>query len=259
MFNSLLIANRGEIARRVIRTANGLGVRTIAVYSEADGELPYVEEADEAVPIGPPPPAESYVCIERLLEAAERTGAEAVHPGYGFLAEDAGFAQRVLDAGLTWVGPPPDAIAAMGDKARARQLMKDAGVPVVRGSAEPLTDVDTALRVAAEIGYPVMVKASAGGGGIGMNVAADAGQLRRAFETASNSGARFFGSGGVLLERYVANARHVEVQIIGLADGRVVSLGERDCSVQRRHQKVAEETPSPGDHACPARRHAGGR
>lgn len=246
MLDSLLVANRGEIARRVIRTARRLGIRTIAVYSEADAGLPYVQEADEAVLLGPAPPAESYMCTERLIEAARKTGAEAVHPGYGFLAEDASFARAVLDAGLVWVGPSPDAIAAMGDKTQARHVMEEAGVPVVPGSPTPLTEVDAAICAATEIGYPVMVKASAGGGGIGMNIANDAEELRRAFETARNSGARFFGNPGVLLERYVRNARHVEVQILGLADGRVVSLGERDCSVQRRHQKVAEETPSPG-------------
>ena len=244
--DSLLVANRGEIARRVIRTARRLGIRTIAVYSEADAGMPHVREANEAVLLGPPQPAESYACAERVIDAARQTDAEAVHPGYGFLAEDAGFAAAVLDAGLVWVGPSPDAIAAMGDKTQARRLMSEAGVPVIPGSPAALTDVDDALRAVAEIGYPVMVKASAGGGGIGMNVANDAEELRRAFETARNSGARFFGSPGVLIERCVRNARHVEVQILGLADGRVVSLGERDCSVQRRHQKVAEETPSPG-------------
>jgi acetyl-CoA carboxylase biotin carboxylase subunit len=246
MFDSVLVANRGEIARRVIRTASRLGIRTIAVYSEADSGLPHVQEADEAILLGPAPPAESYACAQRLLEAARKTRAQAVHPGYGFLAEDASFARAVLDAGLVWVGPSPDAIAAMGDKTQARHVMEEAGVPVVPGSPAPLTEVDVAICAAAEIGYPLMVKASAGGGGIGMNIANDAHELRRAFETAQNSGARFFGNPGVLLERYVCNARHVEVQILGLADGRVVSLGERDCSVQRRHQKVAEETPSPG-------------
>jgi acetyl-CoA carboxylase biotin carboxylase subunit len=246
MLESLLVANRGEIARRIIRTAGELGVRTIAVYSNADADLPFVREADEAVLLGPAAPAESYACPERIIDAARRTGAQAVHPGYGFLAEDAGFAAAVLDADLLWVGPSPDAIAAMGDKTQARLLMEKAGVPVVPGSTAPLSEVEAAISAADTIGYPVMVKASAGGGGIGMNIANDAEELRRAFETARNSGARFFGNPQVLLERYVRNARHIEVQILGLADGRVVSLGERDCSVQRRHQKVAEETPSPG-------------
>ena len=246
VFESLLVANRGEIARRVLRTAARLGVRTIAVYSEADAALPFVHEADEAVLIGPPPPAESYLDISRVLEAAQRTGANAIHPGYGFLAESARFAQAVIDAGLAWVGPSPDAIEAMGDKINARNRMSAAGVPVAAGTPDPVPDVDAAVNAAKEIGYPVMVKAAAGGGGIGMGVARDEDELRAAYETARTRAERFFSSPSILLERYIENARHVEVQILGLADGTVVALGERDCSVKRRHQKVAEETPSPG-------------
>jgi acetyl-CoA carboxylase biotin carboxylase subunit len=246
VFDSLLVANRGEIARRVLRTARTMGLRTIAVHSEADTALPYVREADEAVLLGPAPPAESYLVVEKLLEAARLTGAEAIHPGYGFLAESAEFARAVIDAGLGWVGPPPEAITAMGDKISARNLMADAGVPVAAGTREPVGDVEAALVAAREIGYPLMVKAAAGGGGIGMGVAYDDDGLRTAFETARSRAERFFGSPAILLESYIANARHVEIQVLGLGSGRVVALGDRDCSVQRRHQKVAEETPSPG-------------
>jgi acetyl-CoA carboxylase, biotin carboxylase subunit len=246
VFESLLVANRGEIARRVMRTAARLGVRTIAVHSEADVDLPFVREADEAFLLGPAPPAESYLDIKRVLEAAARGGAEAIHPCYGFLAENAEFAQAVIDAGLVWVGPSPDAIDAMGDKVKARNRMSAAGVPVAPGTKDRVDTADAAASAAAEIGYPVMVKAAAGGGGIGMSVARDAEQLRGAFETARTRAERFFANPSILLERYIENARHVEVQILGLGDGRVVALGERDCSVQRRHQKVAEETPSPG-------------
>jgi acetyl-CoA carboxylase biotin carboxylase subunit len=218
----------------------------VAVYSEADADLPYVREAHEAVPIGPAQPAASYLNAAAIIEAAGKTGAVAVHPGYGFLAENADFARRVIEAGLTWVGPDPGAIEQMGDKIRARNLMEQAGVPVSPGTREPVTDVDTAVIEAERVGYPVMVKAAGGGGGIGMGAATDEAGLRAAFETARSRAERFFGSPAILLERYVERARHVEVQILGLADGRVLALGERDCSVQRRHQKVAEETPSPG-------------
>jgi acetyl-CoA carboxylase, biotin carboxylase subunit len=246
MFESVLVANRAEIARRVIRTGRRMGIRTVAVYSEADADLPYVGEADEAVAIGPAAPAKSYLDAAAVIDAARKTGAAAVHPGYGFLAESADFARQVLDAGLIWVGPDPAAIEQMGDKIRARNLMERAGVPVSPGSREPVADVAAALAEADRIGYPVMVKAAAGGGGIGMGVAADAASLAAAFETARSRAERFFSSPEILIERFVEQARHVEVQILGLADGRVLALGERDCSVQRRHQKVAEETPSPG-------------
>ncbi len=246
MLESVLVANRGEIARRVIRTARRLGIRAIAVYSEADADLPFVAEADAAVLLGPPPPASSYLDADAIIRAARQTGAAAIHPGYGFLAESAPFAARVIDAGLTWVGPPPAAIEQMGDKINARNLMEQAGVPVAEGSREPVADVAAAVVQAARIGYPVMIKAAAGGGGIGMSAAANADQLRAGFETARTRAERFFGNAAILLERCITRARHVEVQILGLADGRVIALGERDCSVQRRHQKIAEETPSPG-------------
>jgi acetyl-CoA carboxylase biotin carboxylase subunit len=246
VFDSVLVANRGEIARRVIKTASKMGIAAIAVYSEADADLPFVAEADAAVLLGPAPPASSYLNGEAIIRAARQTGASAIHPGYGFLAENAAFAASVIEAGLTWVGPPPAAIEQMGDKINARNLMEQAGVPVAAGSREPVTGPDAAIAEAARIGYPVMIKAAAGGGGIGMSAAADADQLRAGFETARSRAERFFGSPAILLERCIEPARHVEVQILGLADGQVVALGERDCSVQRRHQKVAEETPSPG-------------
>jgi acetyl-CoA carboxylase, biotin carboxylase subunit len=216
-----------------------MGIRAVAVYSDADADLPYVREADEALYIGPSQPARSYLDAAALIEAARKSNAAAVHPGYGFLAENADFARRVIEAGLTWVGPGPGAIEQMGDKIRARNLMEQAGVPVSPGTREPVTDVAEAVTEAERIGYPVMVKAAAGGGGIGMGAAADEAGLRSAFETARSRAERFFGSPAILLERYVERARHVEVQILGLADGRVLALGERDCS-------VAEETPSPG-------------
>src|SRR6516225_2488386 len=223
-----------------------MGVKAIAVYSDADESLPYVKEADEAVYIGASAPAQSYLNSVLLLDVARETSAAAVHPGYGFLAESPGFARAVIEAGLTWVGPDPDAIEQLGDKIRARNLMAAAGVPVAPGSSAPVADADAAVAEASRIGYPVMVKAAAGGGGIGMSAAFEAGALRAAFDTARSRAERFFGSPEILLERYLPRARHVEVQILGLADGRLLALGERDCSVQRRHQKVAEETPSPG-------------
>jgi acetyl-CoA carboxylase, biotin carboxylase subunit len=244
--DSVLIANRGEIARRVARTARRMGVRVIAVYSEADADLPYVAEADEAVLIGPAQARLSYLNSEAILAAAARTGAQAIHPGYGFLAENAEFAQQVIDEGLTWIGPSPFAIEQMGDKIRARNLMADVGIPVAHGSSEPVRDAADAIAHARRIGYPVMIKAAAGGGGIGMTIAADDGQLQAGFETARSRAERFFGDPSILIERYITSARHVEVQILGLADGQVIALGERDCSAQRRHQKLAEETPSPG-------------
>src|SRR3954452_20830125 len=205
VFDSLLVANRGEIARRVLRTAGRMGLRTVAVHSEADADLPFVHEADEAVLLGPPPPAQSYLDVSRVLEAAKRCGADAIHPGYGFLAENAEFAQAVLDAGLVWVGPAPDAITAMGDKISARNRMAAAGVPVAPGTPEPVVDAEAAVEAAAQIGYPLMVKASAGGGGIGMGVAYDDAQLRTAFDTARSRAERFFSSPAILLERYVEN------------------------------------------------------
>ena len=245
MFDSLLVANRGEIARRVIRTAKRMGLRTIAVYSDVDAGLPFVSEADEAVLLGPANPAESYRNAAAVLAAAKATGAAAVHPGYGFLSENAEFARQVVQAGLVWVGPSPAAIAAMGDKIAARNLMAAAGVPVAPGTQDPVASAAAAVQAAADIGYPVMIKASAGGGGMGMAVVSDPANLADEYEKVTAFAGRLFGDSSVFLERYFPRVRHVEVQILGLADGRVLALGERDCSVQRRNQKVAEETPSP--------------
>src|SRR6516162_290916 len=216
MLESVLVANRGEIARRVMRTARRMGIKAVAVYSDEDADLPYVREADEAVHIGPAQPARSYLDGAALIDAARKTGAAAVHPGYGFLAENADFARQVMAAGLTWVGPDPGAIEQMGDKIRARNLMERAGVPVSPGSREPVTDVAAAVAEAARIGYPVMVKAAAGGGGIGMSAVSDPAGLQAAFETARTRAERFFGDPAILLERYIERARHVEVQILGL-------------------------------------------
>ncbi|MFC0532873.1 acetyl-CoA carboxylase biotin carboxylase subunit [Phytohabitans kaempferiae] len=245
MIESLLVANRGEIARRVIRTAKRLGVRAIAVHSEADAGLPFVAEADEAVNIGPANPALSYRNTEAVLAAAKSTGARAVHPGYGFLSENAGFARTVEANGLIWVGPGADAISAMGDKINARNLMAAAGVPVAAGTTDPAATVEAAVEAATAIGYPVMVKAAAGGGGMGMGVATDEAALRTEYDKVRGFAERMFGDGSVLIERYFPRVRHIEVQILGLADGRVVALGERECSVQRRNQKLLEESPSP--------------
>ncbi|MEV1332837.1 biotin carboxylase N-terminal domain-containing protein [Micromonospora costi] len=245
MIESLLVANRGEIARRVIRTAKRLGIRAIAVHSEVDADLPFVTEADEAVCVGPANPAQSYRNVEAILAAATSTGAQAIHPGYGFLSENADFARTVEASGLIWVGPGADAISAMGDKINARNLMAAAGVPVAPGTTEPAADLAAAVAAAAEIGYPVMVKAAAGGGGMGMGVAADEAALRTEYDKVRAFAERMFGDGSVLIERYFPRVRHVEVQILGLADGRVVALGERECSVQRRNQKLVEESPSP--------------
>ena len=245
MFDAVLVANRGEIARRVIRSVRAVGARAIAVHSEADADALHVKDSDISVLLGPAPPAESYLRADRVLRAALDTGAQAIHPGYGFLSENADFADQVLAAGLTWVGPSPEAIRRMGDKINARNLVATKGVPVAPGTPDPLMDVEAAVRTAAQLGYPLMVKASGGGGGIGMGIARDETSLRAAFGTARSRAERFFGSPAILLERYVPDARHVEVQVLGLPDGRIVALGERDCSVQRRHQKVVEETPSP--------------
>ncbi|WBB96893.1 biotin carboxylase [Solwaraspora sp. WMMA2080] len=249
MIESLLVANRGEIARRIIRTARRLGVRTVAVHSEADAGMPFVTEADQAICVGPAQPAQSYRDTGAILAAAKSSGAQAIHPGYGFLSENADFARAVASAGLIWVGPGGDAIEAMGDKINARNLMSATGVPVAAGTTEPAETVDAALDAAATIGYPVMVKAAAGGGGMGMGVAGDTAALRTEFDKVRAFAARMFGDGSVLIERYFPRVRHVEVQILGwrAPDGtdRVVALGERECSVQRRNQKLAEESPSP--------------
>ena len=243
---TLLVANRGEIAARIIATARRLGIETVAVYSEADADLPFVHDADIAVPIGAAAPAASYLNVEAVLAAARDTGATAIHPGYGFLSENADFAETVAAEGMLWVGPSPAAMRAMSDKVDARNTMAAAGVPVAPGSPDPVHSAEVAMAEADRIGYPVMVKASAGGGGIGMAVAHDRAEVADAFATARSRAERFFASPAVLIEKFLPRARHVEVQILGLPDGSVVALGERDCSVQRRHQKVLEETPSPG-------------
>jgi acetyl-CoA carboxylase biotin carboxylase subunit len=245
MFSTLLIANRGEIARRIVRTARDMGIKTVVVHSDVDADLPFVREADMAVLLGGAHASESYRNTERILRAAMETGAEAIHPGYGFLSENADFARAVQDAGLIWVGPSPEVIETMGDKINARNLMQDTGVPVAPGTREPLSDPDAAVAAAEGIGFPVMIKAAAGGGGMGMSVANDATQVAEQFQRIAEFAERTFGDPSVLMERFLPVARHVEVQILGLADGRVVALGERDCSVQRRNQKVAEESPSP--------------
>ncbi len=244
MFRKVLVANRGEIAVRIVRACHELGLEAVAVYSEPDRLAPHVLLADEAVAIGPAPARESYLHVERLLDAGRRTGAEAVHPGYGFLAENGAFARRVEAAGLVFVGPPAAAIEAMGDKTAARQRMRAAGVPVVPGSGT-VDGPEAALRAASEVGYPVMLKAAAGGGGKGMRVAADAEELRSALPRARGEAGQAFGDERVYLERYLPRPRHVEIQVLADAEGRVVHLGERECSIQRRHQKLVEEAPSP--------------
>ena len=245
MLRSVLVANRGEIARRVIRGCRALGVRAIAVYSEADAAWPHVADADEAVAIGPAPARQSYLDIERVIDAARRTGAQAIHPGYGFLSETWRFAQACEAAGLVFIGPSWPVIQQMGDKIGARRIMAAAGVPVVPGSDGPVDSVDAAREVAGRTGYPVMLKASAGGGGIGMVKVSDEAALPAAFASAQRRAQAAFGSGGLFLERYVEGARHVEVQVFGDAAGHVVHLHERECSIQRRHQKLIEETPAP--------------
>ncbi|QXC46287.1 acetyl-CoA carboxylase biotin carboxylase subunit [Rhodococcus qingshengii] len=244
MFESLLVANRGEIAVRVLRTARKLGIRTVAVYSEADKDALHVHEADEAVLIGPAPIQQSYLNVEAVLRAARERGVSAVHPGYGLLSERADFARSVQDNGLTWVGPSPDIIEMMGDKIKARVLMSEHGVPVAGGTSRPPQTVEEAVAAAARIGYPVMIKAAGGGGGIGMSAVDTADALVLAFEAACARAQRLFGSSDILLEQFIQPARHIEVQILGLNDGRILALGERDCSVQRRFQKVVEETPA---------------
>jgi len=245
VLRSVLVANRGEIARRVIRGCRALGVRAIAVYSEADAAWPHVADADEAVAIGPAPARQSYLDIERVIDAARRTGAQAIHPGYGFLSENWRFAQACEAAGLVFIGPSWPVIQQMGDKIGARRIMAAAGVPVVPGSDGPVDSVDAAREVAGRTGYPVMLKASAGGGGIGMVKVSDEAALPAAFASARRRAQAAFGSGGLFLERYVEGARHVEVQVFGDAAGHVVHLHERECSIQRRHQKLIEETPAP--------------
>jgi acetyl-CoA/propionyl-CoA carboxylase biotin carboxyl carrier protein len=246
MFTKILIANRGEIAVRIMRACEELGIQTVAVYSELDRDAVHVRRAGEAYLLGPGPAAESYLAIDKLIDAVRRSGAEAVHPGYGFLAENAAFAAALEKAGITFIGPPASAIEAMGSKTRARELMAKAGVPIVPGTTEPVASVEDAQRVIEEtIGYPVAVKAAGGGGGKGFRVALDESKLQDAFEGAAREGEKFFGDATVYLERYLPDPRHVEVQVMADTHGNVIHLGERDCSVQRRHQKLIEEAPAP--------------
>ena len=245
MFKKILIANRGEIACRIIRTARWMGIATVAVYSEADAEALHVREADEAVPIGPAPSVESYLRIDRIVEACRRTGAEAVHPGYGFLSERAEFATALAEAGIVFIGPAPDAIAAMGDKIQSKKLAHEAGVSTVPGHLDTIANADKAAKIACEIGYPVMIKASAGGGGKGMRIAHDDAELRDGFRGAQSEARSSFGDDRVFLEKYIEEPCHIEIQVLGDAHGNIVHLGERECSIQRRHQKVIEEAPSP--------------
>ncbi len=246
MFEKVLIANRGEIAVRIARALQEMGIASVAVYSELDRDTPHVARADEAYNLGDGPAAENYLSIEKILDAAARSGAQAIHPGYGFLAENAPFAQACEDAGVVFIGPPASAIEAMGSKTRARELMKAAGVPIVPGTTEPVESVEDALRIASEeIGFPVAVKAAGGGGGKGFRVALSADELQGAFEGSSREGEKFFSDPTVYLERYLHDPRHVEVQVLADRHGNVIHLGERDCSIQRRHQKVIEESPAP--------------
>jgi acetyl-CoA carboxylase, biotin carboxylase subunit len=244
VFNKVLIANRGEIALRVIRACHELGVKTVAVYSEADVRAPHVREADEAVLIGPPPSSESYLRGDKIIEAAKMTNAEAIHPGYGFLSEREWFARAVRDAGIVWIGPPAEAIAAMGSKTAARTLAVANGVPVVPGTTEPLANAKEAEKIAKKFGYPVLLKAAAGGGGKGMRVVSAPKELASALEAARREAKNAFGDDAVYLEKFVTQPRHVEIQVLADSHGNVLSLGERECSVQRRHQKMIEEAPS---------------
>jgi len=245
MFDKVLVANRGEIAVRVFRTLRELGIGSVAVYSEADRGALHVSFADESYLIGPPPAAESYLKIDRLVETAQRAGAGAVHPGYGFLAENASFARAVEDAGLVWIGPPAAAIELMGEKTRARRVMQDAGVPIIPGTVDPIGSVEELVALGEEIGYPLLIKAAAGGGGKGMEVVEGPDGAEKAFETARRQGQSYFANPDVYVEKLIVDPRHVEVQVLADAHGNVVHLGERDCTIQRRHQKLVEETPSP--------------
>src|SRR5437660_1107648 len=246
MFSKVLVANRGEIAIRVFRTLEELGIGTVAVYSETDRDAPHARRADEAYLVGPGPANQSYLVVDKIIEAAKKSGAEAIHPGYGFLAENAAFARSCDEAGLVFIGPPADAIDAMGSKTRARELMKEAGVPIVPGTTDPVDTVEDAARIVDEaIGYPVAIKAAGGGGGKGFRVAMSADELEKAFEGAAREGEKFFSDPTVYIERYLPDPRHVEVQVLADSKGNVIHLGERDCSVQRRHQKLIEESPAP--------------
>jgi acetyl-CoA/propionyl-CoA carboxylase biotin carboxyl carrier protein len=246
VFSKVLVANRGEIAIRVMRTLREMGIASVAVYSEADREALHVRRADEAFLLGPGPASESYLRIDKLIEVAKEAGAEAIHPGYGFLAENPNLARACDEAGIVWIGPPAKAIEAMGSKTGARELMKNAGIPIIPGTTEPVPDLDTAKQVIdSDIGYPVAIKAVGGGGGKGFRVAMDETELQAAFEGAAREGEKFFGDPTVYIERYLPDPRHVELQVLADSHGNVIHLGERDCSLQRRHQKLIEESPAP--------------
>ncbi|MES2097937.1 MAG: acetyl/propionyl/methylcrotonyl-CoA carboxylase subunit alpha [Pseudomonadota bacterium] len=245
MFKKILVANRGEIACRVMRTAKKMGIATVAVYSDADARAPHVLMADEAVRLGPPPAGESYLLAELILDAAKATGADCIHPGYGFLSERESFARACAEAGIAFVGPPPNAIAAMGDKIESKKLAKAAGVNVVPGFLGEIADTDEAVKIASDIGYPVMMKASAGGGGKGMRLAYSEQDVREGFEATKREGLASFGDDRVFIEKFILSPRHIEIQVMGDQHGNIVYLGERECSIQRRHQKVVEEAPSP--------------
>src|SRR5215471_4080819 len=245
MFRKILIANRGEIACRIIRTAERMGIATVAVYSDADAEALHVRMADEAIRIGPAPSAESYLKVERIVEACLKSGAEAVHPGYGFLSENPRFARALAAAGVRFIGPGPDAIAAMGDKIESKKLARAAGVSSVPGHIDVVPDADAAVAIARDIGYPVMIKASAGGGGKGMRIAANDAEVRDGFRSAASEAKSSFADDRIFIEKYIEQPRHIEIQVLGDTHGNIVHLGERECSIQRRHQKVIEEAPSP--------------
>ena len=245
MFRKILIANRGEIACRVIRTARRMGIATVAVYSDADEAAAHVREADEAVRIGPAPSAESYLRIDRIVEACRQTGAEAVHPGYGFLSENAGFATALAEAGIVFIGPDPRPSRRWATRSSRRSSRAAAGVSTVPGYLDVVPDAEAAIGIAREIGYPVMIKASAGGGGKGMRVAANDAEVREGFRAAASEAKSSFADDRVFIEKYIEEPRHIEIQVLGDAHGNIVHLGERECSIQRRHQKVIEEAPSP--------------
>ncbi|MFX4221234.1 MAG: biotin carboxylase N-terminal domain-containing protein [Thalassobaculum sp.] len=245
VFSKILIANRGEIACRIIRTAKRMGIKTVAVYSDADADGKHVRMADEAVRLGPPPSAESYLLIDRIVEACQQTGAEAVHPGFGFLSERAAFCEALEKAGITFIGPGVKAIEAMGDKITSKKIAKEAGVSTVPGFVGLIEGPDHAAEIAEEIGYPVMIKATAGGGGKGMRIANSKDELKDGVRSAMNEARSSFGDDRVFIEKFVTEPRHIEIQVLADKHGNVIHLGERECSIQRRHQKVIEEAPSP--------------